>query len=370
MAYLIPDEKSREELLDWLAWLVQRPDQKLMFAPLLIGPHGTGKSWLADLMYVILGPWNVSTPRKKSIVRDFNGWLARVLLVSIHELKGSANLAEDLKEYITQDMVEINLKGIEAFRIENFANFLCISNHDDAIPIEPGERRYLVIRCASVPRYALPKACGEKPFTPTSASNDYYKRLWDGKGTAENPGDEARRVYSWLLARDIKLDGKGTAPETEARSDLIEAGRTGLENILITAYRDRTAPFNGDVFNLSDVLGDIEDLSQVVIAERNITSARKICRLIGCRPIKTSRAIRLKHGGAKHLWALTAELAASLARDVTHQTLAEMYEAARAGVPNEVAGDFDDEAPTLAPTDDDDDGDLLRADDDGDLLRP
>ena len=125
-------------------------------------------------MKVILGPWNVSTPRNKTLVRDFNGWLAEKTLAIIHELKGKVETSENLKDIITQPTVEVNRKGIEAHEIPNCINLLTISNHDDAIPIDDGSRRYLVIQCAKVPYGALPIPDGGKPYTITPEFESYF----------------------------------------------------------------------------------------------------------------------------------------------------------------------------------------------------
>src|SRR5258705_13619423 len=179
------DKLAREHLINWLACVVQYPDKKLMHAVLLLGNKRTGKSWFAELLKVILGAHNCSEPSKKRVASEFNGWLANKLLVIIHELreKGARGLYDELKEYITQGTTSINLKGIEAHEVDNFAAFLTITNHDDAIPIDDNERRYLVIRCADDPRFGK----------GTDASTAYYNRLFRCIGTSDEPGDEARK---------------------------------------------------------------------------------------------------------------------------------------------------------------------------------
>ena len=106
MTYLIPNESEREVLLDWLADLLQHPERKPMWAPLLLGPKRTGKSWIVELFKMILGAHNCGEPPKKRIVSEFNSWIAEKLFIAIHELKRKVNahdsLAEALQEPITQ----------------------------------------------------------------------------------------------------------------------------------------------------------------------------------------------------------------------------------------------------------------------------
>src|ERR1035437_4189626 len=153
--YLIPDPQQREYFLDWLAWLIQHPARKMMFAALLYGKQGTGKSWFCELMKVILGRHKVSEPSHAQVCSEFTGWIAKKQFITIHELrkKGRYDIADVLQVLITQKTVGLNMKNIEAFEIENFANFLLITNTETAIPQETSERRYLVIRCADNTRF-------------------------------------------------------------------------------------------------------------------------------------------------------------------------------------------------------------------------
>lgn len=328
MDYLIPDHASREAALDVLAWKVQHIGEKMMFAVLLVGPNRTGKSWLLDLMNVILGEHNCREVSKKELKRDFNGWINQRILVGFHELYAKGvDVADELKVYITQTRVEVNIKGIEAFKIENYADFFTITNHEDAIPIEVNDGRYFVIRCAEVPMGAAPEPSGERPWTKTPEMESYYKALFDGIGTPDAPGDEARRVYGWLMRRDIKLDGKGIAPDTEARDDMIHAGRSSLDRVLVEAYRDRAGPFVGEVFNISDMMAWLigEDVAS---HERTLKAVEQSLKKLGCRPIGTRDASAIRtNEGRKRLWALTPASAKSLAQKLG--TAAALYDEGR-----------------------------------------
>ncbi len=293
LQYLVPDDASREYLLDWLAWLIQHPDRKAMFAVLLIGKTRTGKSWIGDLLKVLLGKANCSEPSKKRVASDFNGWLSYKQLVIIHELreKGTQGLYDVLKELITQKTVPINLKGVEAFEIENAANFLTISNHNDALPLYEQDGRYLVIRCADEPRFGRG---GDR-------SKDYYTRLFDCIGTADNPGDEARRVLRWLQRRVIKLNCENVAPETEAKAEMVEASRSNLEKFLRNALETKSPPLSCPIINPSDVLGMLS--MEVENHARNLRSVEAALREVGARPLTRFGQVRTA-SGKKRLWAL------------------------------------------------------------------
>jgi hypothetical protein len=355
LRYLVPDVNERRMLVDWLAWIVQHPGQKPQFAILLIGGEGTGKSWLADLMKVIVGPWNVSTPRNKTLVRDFNGWLAEKTLAIVHELKGKVETSENLKDIITQSTVEVNRKGIEAHEIPNHVALFTISNHDDAIPLDDGSRRYLVIQCAAIPNMALaqPSPDGLLPYTRTPEMLAYYAKLFDSQLPDKPPTDETRRVLAFLLDRDLKrpgaLDCLSIAPETAAKAKVVEAGRSSLDSLVARAYRAKEPPF-ARVFSPSDVIRILVDAAGLKIESREQTpqAVAKACRTMGCAPI-LDYAVSTKNG-RKHLWARTAQDAGHL-RTEDNRTLARHYHEGlkvadadeRARIERETSGDFADE---------------------------
>jgi hypothetical protein len=318
VAYLIPDQKSREAFLNWLAWIVQYPDRKLMHAVLLLGKKGTGKSWFAELMKVILGAHNCSEPSKRRVASDFNGWLANKMFVTIHELreKGARGLYDELKEVITQGSVSINLKGIEAYEVESFAAILTITNHEDAIPIDDNERRYLVIRCADAPAFGK----------GTPASDEYYKTLFDCIGTSDEPSDEARRVLAYLRARDLAgYNGQGPAPETQAKADMVEASLNGVERFVREKRQAREWPLGSPIVSPHDVLEALP--FEIGLGLRTDRTVEAALREIGARPLSDFGQLRTVKG-RRRLWAINGEKLATIYRTKTRRQVTAMYDRA------------------------------------------
>ena len=332
VGYLIPDVQQREYFLDWLAWIIQHPARKMMFAALLHGKQGTGKSWFCELTKVILGRHNVSEPSHAQVCSEFTGWIAKKQFITIHELrkKGRYDIADVLQVLITQKTVGLNMKNIEAFEIENFANFLLITNVETAIPQETSERRYLVIRCADQTRF------GDSHGQPTDRTRSYYKNLFASIGTPEAPGDEARRVLSWLSKRKIKLDGESFAPETTARKAMVEATREPLEAYLGDALRDRAPPFNASVVNVTDI---VEALPGFIPSRyHNEASVSSTLRALGCCPIEADKVRTAL--GRKRLWTFSRQKAAWLAKK-SQKELAAIYDRGRLRASEFSKGDAD-----------------------------
>ena len=340
--YLIADEAAREVFYDWLAHLVQHPERKARWAVVLFGPQGTGKSWLAEVLKMIFGERNCSEPPINQITSDFNSWLAEKKLVIIHEAKRETRvgkLTDYLKDIIVQPTTRLNRKGIEAVPIENLADFLLITNEDDAIDIDPAERRYFVIVCADLPKGAKPAPGHEPPYIRTKDMDDYYDKLFGGMSdeeiAANVPTSECRRLLGWLLKRkggNVKLPPM--APPTVARSDMIDANRSDLARWLRERYIDREWPFATPLFHVPTVLDQLP--ATVPPKERTQRSIEIACRKLGCAALGGA-ALRIGDERVR-LWARTRAEAADI-KDWTPDQIATAYQAFKSKVRQPTAAD-------------------------------
>lgn len=109
MAFLFPHEGDRNLVLDYLALLTQKPDQKIHFALLVRGSQGTGKSWIGNLMEKIIGRPNVVRPSNDEVVSRWTHWMEGSQLAIVEELMtlGRLEVANRLKPVITDPMIRI-----------------------------------------------------------------------------------------------------------------------------------------------------------------------------------------------------------------------------------------------------------------------
>jgi hypothetical protein len=118
MSYLIPDQRECELALNWLAWCVQKPSEKQMFALLIVDDGGTGNGWIGYMLRVLFGDENVAMIESDDPVKDmFNGWTLNRQLGFIHELVPDrrVDLASRLKGVITEAHIWVNEKFIARF---------------------------------------------------------------------------------------------------------------------------------------------------------------------------------------------------------------------------------------------------------------
>ena len=252
--YLFQNVNDKNAILNWMAWIVQNPTLKPNHALLIVGRHtGTGKSFIARVFEQIIGENNTQRPKNSSMGGDFNSWLINCRLCIIEEMY-QVNRRENfnaLRDLITEPTVEVNMKGVPAFTIPNFACMLGISNHPDALPLDEYDRRWMVNET-----YARPR------------EPEYYDRLFAGIPKArgvkpENP-DMVPAILQELLDRDIAAfpliekdgtitpyDGYVRPPETAAKTAMIELSRSDAESWLIENAGN--IPLKRNVVQVSDI---------------------------------------------------------------------------------------------------------------------
>lgn len=237
MSYLFADEEERGYVLDYLAMLVQRPEQKINYALLVKGAQGAGKSWIGRLMTRIIGSPNVTAPSNSEVVSRWTAWTEGAQLAIIEELMclGRLDLANRLKPIITEPTLRIEDKGCSLYSIPNHLNLIAFTNHDDAVPIERGDRRWLVV------------------FSEAESRDEpYYERLFDYL-----EGDGPSAVKQWLLDREIKLSPKGMAPKTKGKAEMRRLSLSEAEQYLAELLEEGVAPFDFDLVRLDDVVNAV-----------------------------------------------------------------------------------------------------------------
>lgn len=253
MEKLVPEERERNHLLDWLAFNVQFVGTKIKHAIILQGNQGIGKSFLAVMMNNIFGKENVGTTDNVELTSDYCPFLDRKHLVIVHELHSNERreVAEKLKSWISEDTVRIKEKYQPTLEYDNVTNFLTFTNHKDAMIIEPGDRRYFVI------------------FSPmTQQTPEYYDNLfsWMHKNLGQ--------IKNYLLNRDIsKFNPNTPPPMTDAKRIMMNETKGGLRQDLETLMEENSQPFNKDVFTLVQLEDVMRQRGMKRVATKTLTHA-------------------------------------------------------------------------------------------------
>lgn len=237
MAYLVPNATERMHLLDWLAWVVQNPGEKPNWGVLLGSPaHGIGKSLMLEPLRAALGRHNVREIGPSELSSGYSGWLAETKVFVVEEMHSfeRRETMNRLKHLLAAPpwRLQINPKFGKQYEIPNIVAGVFFTNHENALALERGDRRFFVLWTEVLPR-----------------DEAYYRELtrWFKAGGAAAAG-------RWLLNRDVsQFNAHGRAPETTAKLEMEERGRHPAEEWVAERIAQRVAPFDTDIVLLAHV---------------------------------------------------------------------------------------------------------------------
>lgn len=147
LEYMFPNEDERRNVMRWCATLIAKPEQRMEFALLLVSEaQGIGKTTLgSQILAKLVGDHNVGYPSEKTIVNsDFTDWIALRRLIVVNEIYSghSWKAYNTLKEYITDESVNVNVKYQRPYTIDNWAHIIAMSNSMRALRMEQDDRRW------------------------------------------------------------------------------------------------------------------------------------------------------------------------------------------------------------------------------------
>lgn len=145
---LLPDVDDQRILLSYMAACVQYPGVKFQWAVALQGTEGNGKSMLGRILSYAVGGEYTYTPRPRSLDGKFNGWMFKMLLILVDDMKVKPEdqeaMLEALKPMITEPEAEIEGKGIDGRKRPVFCNYFFTTNHKDGLRKTKNDRRYCI----------------------------------------------------------------------------------------------------------------------------------------------------------------------------------------------------------------------------------
>ena len=218
--YLIPEEKQRGYFLDWVAAKAQDMAFRGSAIIMIAKAQGTGRTTLSTLMMTLFGTENVEKVpfEKLSNSGEFNEWQT-IPLVFTDETLASGNgdnlfkVYERIKERIdtTPEYIRVNPKyGRQRFQM-TYSSYLMFSNHENALMLSGGDRRFYVISNVLTP--APPKFFIDLHTWFEEVGKD-GKQVW------------ARHVWRWLQAREVDMERLlAPAEMTSTKADMINATR-------------------------------------------------------------------------------------------------------------------------------------------------
>ena len=260
-------------ILNWLAHLVQKPQELPGVALIFIGQKGAGKDTLGDFIgEYIIGLKHYQNFSNQSQYFDkhdetkANKYLIKVEEINKKSLDDGVN-GETFKSSLTSPTITINPKGTIAYTIKNRQRVIATSNNANSVDVGQKERRY----CISV---VSPKKIGDSEYW-CKVRNDLF-----------NP-EGALAVVNMLLSRDISKINIRVLPENKYLEQLQEDTKDSVQkfmeqiepgeytgSILYQQYRDYCTAEGLAVYTNTKFSTQLLYLTENGSIERNIERKR------------------------------------------------------------------------------------------------
>jgi hypothetical protein len=289
LAYLMPDADARRTFLDFATFVVRHPEQKPNWAVFLGGPQGVGKDTAIWPVAQAVGRTNFCTPTPDDLEGGYTDWLrhTKVVIVDTLRFHGRRHLMDRLKPWIASppERLRINGKYAVQYDIANLVAFFFMANREDALALDPDDRRFFVY------------------WSPAKAKPaSYYRNLWDW--LRANVGAVAHYLQHEHQLSET-FDAKAPPPMTDAKRHMIQANESPLVQQLRQALEEGRPPLGRELVTVPEIqqhlggVGGLRDLTPHAIG--------RALKELGAEKLKTQPILQTRNGKGKtrpHLWAV------------------------------------------------------------------
>ncbi|WP_425990614.1 primase-helicase family protein [Brevundimonas sp. TWP2-3-2] len=247
----VPDE--RELVLDALAYHLQNPSVKIIWALLVRGEEGTGKGFLFDaLLPRLIGLRNRARVTGDALSEKFTAPLANSQVLCINELRqpNGYEAANRIKEIISEDKISIRAMRQDRTMATAPRWVIASSNEEVPLPITTKGRRFFV--------------------------TDYMQPISDEVAAPfyDNPDGEVAAFAFEMLNRDVShFNPKVRPPVTEAQMAIARQTRPGFEGLISDAMEARDGPFERELVTSRGVRDWLRRIGEPGASDRAVTSA-------------------------------------------------------------------------------------------------
>ena len=270
--------KYKEHFLDWVAYQLQNPGEKIRYACILHSKNfqlGKGSIWRA--LKECFGFHNVCEIDVKQALDKSKSYLVNSQLVLIDEMQSAGSFGEKiellnhLKRIITEENIGSRFLYVDYKMIKSCTNYLLFTNHKDALSLPPNDVRYWVYM-------------SEQPRLSNAFYKEYHKWL-DAGG--------AKYILHSLLERDItsEFEPKGVAPETPFKIEMSKAGSHPLTKLLRQMLEENDEPFTEGVEIVSSMQIFNYFKHHNLLARSKINDVANALEAVGARPLGQCRVM-------------------------------------------------------------------------------
>ncbi len=143
-------DASFNYLINFLAHMIQKPEEKPGVIIVLLGGQGTGKGMFFQLLRAIWPRTTLLVSDVDQVIGRFNAALERNFVVCMDEtlFAGDRKAMDRLKSTVTEPTIKIEQKFQPLRVIESVHRFFAASNHDHFAHVDSDDRRFAYLRVA------------------------------------------------------------------------------------------------------------------------------------------------------------------------------------------------------------------------------
>jgi hypothetical protein len=252
------DLKLYHWVMAWMADLVQQPGNKPGVVLVLRGKHGVGKTILLEHLRKIFGRHFLKGNTTASYAGRFNTHLKDKVCLGLEEAlhardKGDASVLKDL---ITSATMLSEQKFADPLEVSNHLHIVIAANHDWTVPVEVGDRRYMVLDVSDerekdyeyfAPIFDALKSGKAAPHLLYHLQNyEYERELFFNLPSTAARTDQIERTLEppeqWLLAV-IRGDQPLAVADSEAEAPSVKENREAHGRDPLDDWQDKAAVF-------------------------------------------------------------------------------------------------------------------------------
>lgn len=213
---LFPDTDERHTVVQWLAHIFQRPEEKPSWHLMLTSATGTGKGFLfQQILSPLLNHQAALLNDYSKLTNQFSTVIANNLLVFLDDCRSSSkSLHTRLKSLLTERRQQIEEKQEQARMVSTYTRFILASNERRPIRFSPNERERRWFAVQFMEHRHNPEETG------IFISRLSQWLMHDGSLDA---------VYWWLMAYDLTGFNPHHCRATETLEEMQEQSRSMLD---------------------------------------------------------------------------------------------------------------------------------------------
>ncbi len=239
MKDLFPERRERLLVMDFVAHCAKYPGKKLPYALLVKGARNEGKSTIKELIWRMLGDQNCNEINNDVLKEKHNGWISNRCFVALEEVKigglDAYAVLEKMKPLITNARASVRAMQKDAESQQNLANFYMMTNHENALPLDEDDDRYLVIFTRFNNKDEVD---AWRNMNYEKEGVHYVQTLYEH--IRDNPWQFKAYFDSYQFSEFYRP--KERAPVTRYRQIVANNARSEADNALIDLLQDRRQP--------------------------------------------------------------------------------------------------------------------------------